>query len=274
LWEVINNEGYHKTITVKKSPSGRFYLSISLYDPDKDSDKPSVPLVNAVGLEWGVKDMIITSDGERYPSIWNAKPQYRRLQKRLLRLQRKASRQYRMNKQGGKKWREVATNNWRKTQTQCATIQQRLADMRKDYIHRVTDELTEQYDAIFIEDLNVKGMTAKAKPKKREDGKGYKQNGRKRKSGLSRNILQSSPGEIARQLEYKCNWRGKTFAKVGRFFPSSKTCSACGEGNKELELKDRTWTCSNCGVEHDRDKNAAINIKVQGFQVLQKAKTA
>lgn len=263
LYDVLNAGGYEKTITVSRSPSHKYFLSISLHDPRKvDLPAPAEQPEAPVGIDWGVKDFACTSDGE----VFEKNTAYLRMQKKLHRLQRKASRQYRMNAKPGQKWREIKTSNWTKTQQQIAKLHERIANIRKDFIHQITNDLTERYDLIAIEDLNVKGMSSSVKPKKREDGKGYKQNGKKRKSGLNKNILNHSPHEFKRQLEYKSKWKGGQVVKVDRFFPSSKTCSCCGFVNKELSLKDRQWDCPECGTHHHRDINAALNIRNQAIK--------
>lgn len=108
-------------------------------------------------------------------------------------------------------------------------------------------------------------MSARCKPKQDENGK-YLPNGQAAKSGLNRAILDMGWGTFRSMLEYKCEWYGKNLSVIGRFEPSSKTCNACGSINKELILKDREWKCSNCNAEHDRDVNAAINIKNFGLR--------
>ena len=267
LYDILKAGGYSKTITVKRSPSGKYYLSISFHDPRKDKDAlpaPSDDITNPVGIDWGVKDFATLSDGTVYPAF----KKMQRYIKKKKRLQRQAARKYEMNKQHGKKWRDVRTNNWVKLQNKIKKLDERIANIRKNELHNISTEIVNNHDAIAIEDLNVKGMTAKAKAKKREDGKGYEQNGAKRKSGLSRNILNHAPGEFARQLKYKSEWQGKHFTKVDRFYPSSKTCSTCGHVNKELVLSDRTWACVECGEVHERDLNAAKNIMQQGLKKL------
>lgn len=257
IYDVLASGGYEKTITVSRTPSGKYWLSISLHDPRKSDLKQHKKPEDAVGIDWGVKDFACTSDGDVIESLKS----YKYLKHRLTRLQRKASRQFRMNYSPAKgKWREQQTANWQKTQKQIAKTHERIANIRKDFLHKLTSTITDEYDFIAIEDLNVKGMSSSPKPKKNENGKGYNQNGKKRKAGLNRSILNHAPYEFKRQLEYKSAWKGGHVEKVNRFFPSSKTCSCCGYVNKELQLKDRQWQCPECGAQHHRDINAAVNI--------------
>jgi putative transposase len=134
----------------------------------------------------------------------------------------------------------------------------RIKNQRSDFLHKTTHRLTRENQALAVEDLNVRGMMAAPKPKQDEDGN-YLPNGAARKAGLNRSLASVALGEFFRQLEYKCAWRGVALLKVDRFYPSSKTCSACGAINTELTLAVRQWRCD-CGAEHHRDINAAINI--------------
>jgi putative transposase len=122
------------------------------------------------------------------------------------------------------------------------------------------------HDVIVIEDLNVKGMTRKPKPKPGGIGR-YERNGAAAKAGLNKSVLDAGFGEFRRQLEYKCERYGRTLIVVNRWYPSSKTCSACGHLVESLSLKTRHWTCPACDARHDRDYNAAKNILAAGLAV-------
>lgn len=132
----------------------------------------------------------------------------------------------------------------------------KLADAKRDWLHKVTTRIVEDFDVICVEDLNVRGMTASAKGA-----------GRSAKAGLNRGIMAHNFGEFRELLEYKADWYGKEVAVIDRFYPSSKRCSECGRINQELRLGHRFWTCP-CGAHHDRDINAAKNIKAAGLAVL------
>ena len=119
---------------------------------------------------------------------------------------------------------------------------------RKDYTHKITTRIVRENQTVCVEDLNVKGMQSN--------------------HHLARSIGSVAFGEIVMQLEYKCAWYGREFVKVGRFYPSSKTCNHCGHVNHELTLKDREWVCEECGAEIDRDYNAALNILAEGKRIL------
>ena len=131
---------------------------------------------------------------------------------------------------------------------------EKVADRRRDYIHKFTTRIVRENQTACVEDLNVKGMESN--------------------HHLAKSIGSAAFGEIARQLEYKCKWYGRGFVKVGRFYPSSKTCNNCGHVNRGLTLKDRKWVCEACGAEIDRDFNAAQNILAEGKRILSGAGAA
>lgn len=132
-----------------------------------------------------------------------------------------------------------------------ARIQRKVSNQRSDFLHKLTTNLTREYDCICVEDLNTKGLA---------------------KTKLSRSILDASFGEFLRQVEYKAAWNFKRSVKVGRFFPSTKLCSACGMVNSNLTLSDRAWLCG-CGVQHDRDLNASRNILTEGMRLVAAGQT-
>ena len=135
-----------------------------------------------------------------------------------------------------------------------------MANQRRDFLHQTTHRLTRENQALAVEDLNVQGMMATPAPKPDEQG-GFLPNGRAAKRGLARSLANVALGVFARQLRYKALWRGVALLECGRFEPSSKTCSGCGHRLDTLPLVVRAWACPGCGAEHDRDVNAAINIK-------------
>ena len=162
---------------------------------------------------------------------------YNKSEKKIAKLNRQLSRKSR------------GSNNRNKARIKLAKAYQKIADQRKDTIHKMTTELVKNYDVICIEDLNVGGMVRNHK--------------------LAKHISDGSFYEIRRQLEYKTKWHGKELVVIDRFYPSSQTCHCCGdkyEGTKDLSV--RKWICPECGTEHDRDINAAINILNEGLRLL------
>jgi putative transposase len=223
-------DGDIKTITISKTPTGKHFASILVETAEeKAATKPLNPGAT-IGVDVGIKSLAITSDGRVFEANRKLKDSLKRLQC----LQRRASR------------KQKGSNNRKKANKCVAILHEKITNQRTDYIHKVTHALTHdnQVGSIIIEDLNVAGMLKNRK--------------------ISQAISDVSMSEFYRQLGYKCEWYGINLIKIGRFDPSSKRCSDCGEINQELTLADREWTCP-CGSTHDRDFNAAKNIKWFGF---------
>lgn len=209
--------------TVTKSKSGKYYVSITV---KQDNYVPYPKTNKSVGLDLGIKDLVITSDGVKYP---RHKQQIKQLKRELKHNQRHLSRKLHGSKR------------YEKQVLKCNRIYEKITNVKTDYIHKITTELVKQYDVIKVEDLNIKGMVKNHK--------------------LAEVISECNWGEFVKMLTYKCNWNGKQLVKVDKFYPSSQLCSGCGCRNKRVKnLAIRQWICECCGSEHDRDVNAAINI--------------
>ena len=215
------------TITVKLSPAGRWTVSL-LVDVEIE---PLPKCSNEIGVDLGVTSLVALSDGEKIanPKGFNAKR--RKLKKAQKALSRK----------------QKGSNNRHKARLKVAKVHQEIADARKDFLHKLTIRLVRENQTIAVEDLAVKNMV------------------KNRKLALS--ITDASWGELVRQLEYKCDWYGRTLVKIDRWFPSSKRCGKCGHIVEKLPLNIREWDCPNCGAHHDRDINAAQNIIAAGLAV-------
>ena len=209
-----------------------WYISVGVEQEEMKEDLTDL----SFGVDLGLKDLAICSNGTVYKNI-NKTYAVRKKEKRLKKLQRQVSRKYEQNKKGKE---YVKTRNIIKLENQIQQVHRRLANIRNNYLHQTTTSIvkTKPY-RVVIEDLNVKGMM--------------------KNKHLSDAIRKQGFYEFRRQLEYKCKFRGIEFVVADRFYPSSKTCSQCGEINKELKLKDRVYSCS-CGLSIDRDLNASINL--------------
>ena len=215
------------TITVKLSPAGRWTVSL-LVDVEIE---PLPKCSNEIGVDLGVTSLVALSDGEKIanPKGFNAKRrQLKKAQKALSRKQK-------------------GSNNRHKARLKVAKVHQEIADARKDFLHKLTIRLVRENQTIAVEDLAAKNMVKNPK--------------------LALSITDASWGELVRQLEYKCDWYGRTLVKIDRWFPSSKRCGKCGHIVEKLPLNIREWDCPNCGAHHDRDINAAQNILAAGLAV-------
>ncbi len=202
----------------------RWFVSITVDVPD-GSHLPKAENQGAVGVDLGVAALATLSTGE---VITGPKP-HKALLDRLRRLSRSLSR------------KKKGSANYKKAKTKLARLHARIANIRADALHKLTTDLTRRFHTIGIEDLNVRGMA--------------------KNRHLARSIADMSFAEFRRQLTYKAAMRGVRLVVADRFFASSKTCSACGSVQKEMPLSVRQWTCPDCGTHHDRDVNAAINLK-------------
>jgi len=215
-------------LTVSRDTSGRYFISILV----ETNIKPLRKTKAEVGIDVGIKTLAATSDGEK---IENPRPLVK-CEKRLKRLQRRLSRKV----EGGA--------NRQKTRFKVAKLHAKISDARRDTLQKFTTKIIRENQAIFVEGLNVAGMV--------------------KNHNLAKHIVDAAFGEIFRELEYKAAWYGRTYFPLDKFFPSSKLCSSCGHLLDELPLSVREWNCPACGIHHDRDINAAINIKRAGQYLL------
>lgn len=219
--------GTPSTITVSKDTAGRFFVAFLV-----EEDIQTLPVVNAqIGVDLGLKHLAVFSTGEKI-----ANPKHlRRSERRLAHAQRNLAR-----KQKGTKNRDTA-------RLKVARIYTKIADQRSDSLHKLTTRLIRENQVICVESLAVKNIV--------------------RNHSLAKAISDVGWGELVRQLEYKANWYGRTLVRIDRWYPSSQRCHRCGYINEALTLDVRAWSCPNCGVQHDRDMNAAKNILAVGRMV-------
>lgn len=242
-------DGVIKTVTIEKTPTNKYFASILVELPIK-LPQPK-PINKSVGIDMGIKTFATLSDKLTYPTI-NFISKY---EHRLAFYHRCRSRK----KKGSHKYRQYSLKINR--------IHEKITNQRRDYLHKVSSEITNLYDTIIVEDLATQNLSRRCKPKTDDDGK-FIANGQSAKSGLNKAILNAGWGEFIRQLEYKSAWKGNNFITIGIFVPSSKTCSNCGEVKKELTLADREWDCHKCKQHNERDENAAMVIHAEGLRMI------
>lgn len=210
--------------TISKTPTNKYYVSITV----KQEYNSKEPTCKEVGIDLGIKDLVITSNGEKFKN-----------NKYLLKYEKelKKAQQHLSRKKNG-------SNRYEKQRLKVALIHEKIANCRSDVLHKISHKLVMQNDVVYLEDLNVKDMLKNHK--------------------LAKSISDCSFYELTRQLEYKGDWNDTYIHKIFRFYPSSKTCNKCGYIKQDLTLSDREWVCPSCNTRHDRDINASINILLEG----------
>ena len=229
-----NFKGTVMTVTVSMTPSGKYFASVLVDTAIQVLPPIRVQVDTALGIDLGIKSLAVCSDGRTFDNPKNLQKSLGRLKLLQKRLSRK----------------QKGSSNRNKARIRVARLQEYIANSRKDNLHKITHALTHdsQVRTICMEDLNVKGM--------------------QRNHHLAQAVGDASFGMFLTLLEYKCSWYGVNLIKTGRFAPSSKTCGKCGHVYKGLKLSERSWTCPKCGTHHDRDFNAACNIKEFGLKAL------
>jgi putative transposase len=220
-----------KSATISRNPSGKYHISI-LTEYAANLELVIPRLESVLGLDYSSPSLYIDHTGTPadYPKY------FRQMEARLKREQRILSRR----KKGG--------SNWQKQKLRVARLHEKISNKRKDFLHKESRRLVEAWDAVAVEDLNMKAMS--------------------RTLSLGKATMDNGNGMFRAFLSYKLTERGKPLVRIDKWFPSSKRCSACGTSNTGLMLKDRVWVCNGCGITHQRDENAAGNIRAEGIRIL------
>lgn len=219
-----------KSTTFRQTPDGRWYASVMVeFELPDDALQPPNP-DKVVGVDLGLRDFTTLSDGSKV-----AAPKfYRKSERRIAKACRRLSR------------RKPGSNRREAARKRRARVYQKVSNQRADFLHKLTTDLVRRHDGICIENLAVKALA---------------------RTKLSKAFADAMMGEFRRQITYKTMWQRKHLAVVDRFFPSTKMCCRCGAINEKLRLSDRQWTCG-CGARHDRDINAAVNIRDEGLRIV------
>jgi putative transposase len=220
-------KGEIRHCTISKTPTGKFFVSVLC----QVQHTPLKPTGKQTGIDLGLKDFAVTSDGVRYKNNYHLK----RYEIHLAKAQRHLSRKVK------------GSNSRDRQRLKVAAIHEKVSNARLDLLHKVSSQITNEYDTICLEDLNVKGMVTNRR--------------------LAKYIGDAGWGIFIRLLEYKAEWNNKQLIKINRFYPSSKTCSECGYIYHDLTLSERTWTCPD-GHILDRDINASKNILAEGLRII------
>lgn len=228
--QLANNKENIKSATLTKTKTGKYFLNILI--DSKEIKVFKKPINEIIGIDLGIKDFVVTSEGEIFKNIKPA----RNNQKKISKLQKQLSK------------KKNGSNNKNKARIKLALFHEKLNNIKENYLHQVSNSLLNDSQVIVMENLNVLGML--------------------KNHNLARSIQELSLGRFKEILKYKSEWSNRQIIEIDRFYPSSKLCNVCGYKYKTLNLSERSWVCPVCKTVHDRDLNAAINIRNEGIRIL------
>ena len=223
-------DGQIKTVTISQNPDGKYFASILVNDGQETPSNSTEG--KAVGIDLGLTHFCITSDGSKFDNLRHTKKHAQNLKKKQQSLARK----------------QKGSNTRNKARRLVARVHPKIARVREDFLHKLSRKIVNENQVVAVENLNVKGMV--------------------RNHSLAKAISDIGWGMFCTMLKYKCEWDGKTYIEVDRFFASSKTCNVCLNKVGSLALDVRSWICTKCQTKHDRDINAAINIRNEALRIL------
>jgi len=223
-------EGTIRTVTVSRNPDGKHFVSV-LVDDGKANPEP-IPADKAIGIDVGLTHFAITSDGSKFDNPKFFVKRQRNLKKKQQKLSRK----------------QKGSQNRKKARLAVAKVHSKIARCREDFLHKLSRKIVNENQVIAVENLNIKGMV--------------------KNHNLAKAISDVGWGMFCTMLKYKAESEGKQYIEIDRWFPSSKTCHVCLNRVDNLSLETRAWTCQHCGTHHDRDVNAAINIRNEVLRIL------
>ncbi|WPF87862.1 RNA-guided endonuclease TnpB family protein [Cyanobacterium aponinum UTEX 3222] len=223
-------DGQIKTVTISKNKAQQYYASI-LFEDGKEQPKPNTE-GKTIGLDMGIKDFCVTSDGSKFSN-----PRWLEKYERNLR-----------NKHKSLSRKQKGSNNRNKARIKVAKVHNKISRTREDFHHKLSRRIVNENQVVICENLNIKGMV--------------------RNHCLAKSIQQVGWGQFQTMLKYKCEQEGKVYLEIDRFFPSSKTCNHCLNVVDSLPLDIRRWECPRCKTKHDRDVNASCNIRDEGLRIM------
>ncbi|HIS14557.1 MAG TPA: transposase [Candidatus Ornithospirochaeta stercorigallinarum] len=230
----IPDEWRMKHATIKETASGKFYVSLT-FDVDTEPMEKRKKFDRLEAFDYSMPSLVVSASGENDITSDDIR-WYRNIEERIAKEQRKLSRM------------QYGSRNYWEQKHRIGKLHEKARNRRKDFLHKLSRKVSDAFDAVVVEDINLRHMSQSL--------------------NFGKSVYDNGYGMLRNMLAYKLKDKGKVLVKVDKFFPSSKRCSSCHEINRDLKLSDREWTCSNCGMHHDRDRNATKNLQDEGKDIL------